>query len=175
MITLDQLRRIMPYAGDRAAIYLDPLNQAMAEFGIDTPARQAGFLAQIAHESGSLKYTREIASGAVYEGRRDLGNTEPGDGMRFRGRGLIQITGRHNYMICSLALYGDERLLDTPELLEQPEDGCRAAGWFWKTRGLNMLADDGDFDRITKRINGGQNGREDRRALWAIAKRVLAC
>ena len=174
MITLDQLRRIMPYAGDRAAIYLDPLNQAMAEFGIDTPARQAGFLAQIAHESGSLKYTREIASGATYEGRRDLGNTEPGDGMRFKGRGLIQITGRHNYRICSLALYGDERLLDKPWLLESVIGACRSAAWYWSAFGLNALADEGDIKRMTKRINGGLNGLTERMAYYAVAKEVLA-
>ena len=174
MITLDQLRRIMPYAGDRAAIYLDPLNQAMAEFGIDTPARQAGFLAQIAHESGSLKYTREIASGAAYEGRRDLGNTEPGDGMRFKGRGLIQITGRHNYQICSLALYGDERLLDKPWLLESVIGACRSAAWYWSAFGLNALADAGDIKRMTRRINGGLNGLADRQAYYARAQEVLA-
>ena len=173
MITLDQLRRIMPYAGDRAAIYLDPLNQAMAEFGIDTPARQAGFLAQIAHESGSLKYTREIASGATYEGRRDLGNTEPGDGMRFRGRGLIQITGRHNYMICSLALYGDERLLDKPWLLESVIGACRSAAWYWSAFGLNALADEGDIKRMTRRINGGLNGLAERQAYYARAVLIL--
>lgn len=174
MITLDQLRRIMPYAGDRAAIYLDPLNQAMAEFGIDTPARQAGFLAQIAHESGSLKYTREIASGATYEGRRDLGNTEPGDGMRFKGRGLIQITGRHNYMICSLALYGDERLLDKPWLLESVIGACRSAAWYWSAFGLNAIADAGDVKRMTRRINGGLNGLAERQAYYTQALQVLA-
>ena len=173
MITLDQLRRIMPYAGDRAAIYLDPLNQAMAEFGIDTPARQAGFLAQIAHESGSLLYTREIASGAAYEGRRDLGNTEPGDGMRFRGRGLIQITGRHNYKICSLALYGDERLLDKPWLLESMIGACRSAAWYWSAFGLNALADAGDIKRMTRRINGGLNGLAERQAYYARAVIIL--
>ena len=174
MITLDQLRRIMPYAGDRAAIYLDPLNQAMAEFGIDTPRRQAAFLAQVAHESGSLKYTREIASGAAYESRRDLGNTEPGDGMRFKGRGLIQITGRHNYMICSLALYGDERLLDKPWLLESVIGACRSAAWYWSAFGLNAIADAGDIKRMTRRINGGLNGLTERMAYYAVAKEVLA-
>ena len=174
MITLAQLQAIMPRAGGRAAVFLDALNQAMAEFGIDTPARQAGFLAQVAHESGSLLYTREIASGAVYEGRRDLGNTEPGDGMRFRGRGLIQITGRHNYKICSLALYGDERLLDKPWLLESVIGACRSAAWYWSAFGLNALADEGDIKRMTKRINGGLNGLTERMAYYAVAKEVLA-
>lgn len=174
-VTLDQLIHIMPAGAKRLPNFVDAINATLAEFSINTPARAAAFLAQLGHESGQFRYMAELASGEAYEGRVDLGNTEPGDGKKFKGHGPIQITGRANHKACSLALYGDERLLDTPELLEQPEDGCRAAGWFWKTRGLNMLADEGDFDRITKRINGGQNGREDRRALWAVAKRVLAC
>ncbi len=173
MVTLEQLQKIMPYARKRAEVFLVPLNEAMHEFHINSPIRRAAFLAQIAVESGELRYVEEIASGAAYEGRTDLGNTQPGDGKKFKGRGPIQITGRANTRACSLALYGDERLLDTPELLEQPEDGCRAAGWFWMTRGLNMLADDGDFERITRRINGGTNGAAERRAYHVVAKRVL--
>ena len=168
-----QLQKIMPYAGKRSAKFLEPLNLAMWEFGIDTPMRQAAFLAQIAHESGSLKYVREIASGDAYEGRRDLGNTEPGDGVRFRGRGLIQITGRTNYRACSLGLFGDERLLETPELLEETVAACRSAGWFWKTMNLNALADIGAFRPITKAINGGYNGYDDRLAYYERAKAVL--
>lgn len=174
-VTLEQLIAIMPEGRKRLPDFVDPLNATLQEFSINTPERAAAFLAQLAHESVRFRYMAEIASGAAYEGRAALGNTEPGDGKKFKGRGPIQITGRTNYKTCSMALYGDERLLDTPELLEQPEDGCRAAGWFWKTRGLNMLADEGDFDRITKRINGGQNGRDDRRAVWEVAKRVLSC
>lgn len=172
-ITLLQLQKIMPYAGKRAAKFLDSLNLAMFEFGIDTPLRQAAFLAQIAHESGSLKYVRELASGEAYEGRRDLGNTEPGDGVRFRGRGLIQITGRTNYRACSLGLFGDERLLQQPEILEGTVDACRSAGWFWQTMNLNKLADIGAFRPITRAINGGFNGYEDRLAYYERAKAVL--
>lgn len=172
-LSLLQLQKIMPYAGKRAAKFLDPLNLTLFEFGIDTPMRQAAFLAQIAHESGSLKYVREIASGEAYEGRRDLGNTEPGDGVRFRGRGLIQITGRTNYRDCSLGLFGDERLLDTPELLEETDNACRSAGWFWQTMNLNKLADIGAFRPITRAINGGFNGYEDRLAYYERAKAVL--
>ncbi len=172
-LSLLQLQKIMPYAGKRAAKFLDPLNLTLFEFGIDTPMRQAAFLAQIAHESGSLKYVREIASGEAYEGRRDLGNTEPGDGVRFRGRGLIQITGRTNYRACSLGLFGDERLLDTPELLEETDNACRSAGWFWQTMNLNKLADIGAFRPITRAINGGFNGYEDRLAYYERAKAVL--
>ena len=173
-VTLEQLAEIMPEGKKRLPDFIEPLNAAMAEFKINTPERIAAFLAQIAHESGRFRYMQELASGAAYEGRADLGNTEPGDGRRFKGRGPIQITGRANYRSCSLALYGDERLLEVPDLLEDPADGCRAAGWFWQSRGLNMIADSGDFDRITRRINGGQNGRADRLAVWAVAKRVMA-
>ena len=170
-MTLDQLKEIMPYAGKRADTFLEPLNAAMDEFEINTPSRQAAFLAQIAHESGSLRYVKEIASGAAYEGRKDLGNTEEGDGMRFKGRGLIQITGRANYAQCGAALGLD--LLAEPDLLEQTENACRSAAWFWQTRGLNELADDGEFKLITKRINGGYNGLEDRRAYYTRAKETL--
>lgn len=180
MVTLDQLRSIMPHAGKRAETFLDPLNRAMEEFEINTPARQAAFLAQIGHESGSLRYVRELASGAAYDTGRlaqRLGNTpeDDGDGERYRGRGLIQITGTANYSACSTALFGDSRhLLDHPELLELPDLAARSAGWFWKSRGLNELADAGDFLRITKRINGGINGMDDRLAYYGRAQKVLA-
>ena len=173
-LKLEQLKKIVPYAGPRAGIFLGPLNDAMDEFGIDTPARQAAFVAQIAHESGSFRYVREIASGQAYEGRRDLGNTEAGDGVRFKGRGLIQITGRANYHSCSLALYGDERLLSTPALLEEVGPACRSAAWFWKSRDLNSAADNGAFRAITKAINGGFNGYQDRLAYYERAQAVLA-
>lgn len=171
MITLEELQKIMPHAGARAATYLDPLNKAMSEYQINTPERQAAFLSQIAHESGSLKYVKEIASGGAYEGRKDLGNLEPGDGVRYKGRGLIQITGRYNYRDCGLALGAD--LIDDPELLESPEMACRSAAWFWWSRGLNELADKGDFKLITRKINGGYNGYQDRLAYFERAKQVL--
>lgn len=170
-MTLDELQRVMPHAGSRATIFLPHLNAAMEEYGIDTPARQAAFLAQLAHESGSLRYVKELASGGAYEGRADLGNFEPGDGIRFKGRGLIQITGRRNYSDCATALGVD--CVERPELLESPEYACKSAGWFWQSRGLNELADQGDFVRITKRINGGTNGLMDRQEQWDRAKRVL--
>jgi putative chitinase len=172
VITLDELKKIMPYAGRRAEFYIDHLNSAMDEFGIDTPQRQAAFLAQIAHESGSLNYVKELASGKDYEGRKDLGNVESGDGVRFKGRGLIQITGRDNYRACGQVL--DLPLIDNPELLETPENACRSAGWFWQSRGLNELADKGDFLLITKRVNGGTNGYKDRLAYYERAQQVLA-
>ena len=141
-LTLQQLITIMPNARSKAGIFLPALNAAMAEFGITTPARQASFLAQLAHESGQLVYVRELASGAAYEGRKDLGNVQLGDGVRFRGRGLLQVTGRANYAACGKALGLD--LLTKPALLEQTVNACRAAGWFWQSRGLKALADAGD-------------------------------
>ena len=175
MISLNQLRKIIPFAGPQAGVFLGPLNDAMSEFSIDTPARQAAFLAQIAHESGSLRYLREIADGRAYEGRADLGNLQPGDGPRFKGRGLIQITGRANYRSCSAALYGDEdALLRHPELLEDVVPACRSAAWFWWFKGLNSIADAGDFRKITRIVNGGVNGYNERLAYYQRAQTVLA-
>lgn len=154
--------------------FFDPLNAAMEEFQINTAKRQAMFLAQIAHESGELRYVEEIASGEDYEFRDDLGNDQPGDGVRFKGRGLIQITGRDNYRACGSALGVD--LLSTPERLEEPDLACRSAAWFWQSRRLNELADLGTqdaFNKITRRINGGFNGMGQRLTYWNRARRVL--
>ena len=171
-VTLAQLLAIMPLARSRAAAFLAPLNAAMLEFEITTPARAASFLSQVGHESGQLLYVRELASGQAYESRADLGNTQRGDGVRFRGRGLLQVTGRTNYAACGKALGLD--LLAKPELLEQTVNACRSAGWFWQTKGLNALADAGDQVKVTRRINGGTNGLAERLALFAVAQRVLA-
>lgn len=175
-MTRDQLLAIMPYAKSRADTFLDPLNVAMVEFEINTTDRRAAFLAQIGHESGQLRYVKELASGEAYDGRKDLGNVEEGDGVRYKGRGLIQITGRSNYLQCSKALFGDDRLIQFPELLEDPVNACRSAAWFWKSRRLNELADGGmkEFGIITRRINGGTNGMADRLALYRKALDCLA-
>lgn len=171
-ITADQLRRIMPNLSQAdAQRYLPYLNSAMNEAGITTPARRAAFLAQLGHESGGLKYFEEIASGAAYEGRSDLGNTQPGDGRRFKGRGPIQLTGRANYREAGRALGID--LENHPERAADPDVGFRIAAWFWRTRGLNGLADQGNFREITHRINGGYNGLADREAYWARARQVV--
>ena len=178
IIDAELLRDIMPYT-KRADLFAEPLDAACAEFGIDTPKRIAAFLANVAVESGSLKYVREIASGEAYEGRDDLGNTEAGDGVRFRGRGLIQITGRSNYERCGAALDCD--LLSTPGLLESPDLAARSAGWFFATHGCNELADADDFFGVCKRINGlnrkthEPNGYEERQAYHARACAVLGC
>jgi putative chitinase len=134
--------------------FLDPINKTLEEFEINTPQRIRMFLAQIGHESGQLRYRKELASGEAYEGRKDLGNTKPGDGVRYKGRGLIQITGRYNYGLASLAL--GLPLLEKPELLEEDLNACRSAGWFWYKSNLNALADMGKFETITRRINGEQ-------------------
>ena len=151
-----------------------------AKAKLNMPHRLVQYLAQIEHESQDFKYDREVwgptPAQARYDVRTDLGNTpqRDGDGKLYMGRGLIQITGRANYAACSLALFGDERLLDHPELLEQPEWAAKSAAWFWSIRGLNKLADAGEFETITRRINGGLNGQDDRLALWDQAKKVLA-
>ena len=136
------------------------------------PARRiAAFFAQLAHESGSLHYVEEIASGDAYEGRKDLGNTFPGDGKRFKGRGLIQVTGRANY-----AEMGEIMKLDltgNPGLLELPENAFKSACIFWNKTGLNRIADIDGFEKITKRINGGLNGYADRLARWGETKKAL--
>ncbi len=171
-VTLKQLQQVMPnLKEERARRFLAPLNAAMAEFGIDPPPRRAAFLAQLAHESGELRYREEIADGKAYEGRKDLGNTEAGDGPRYKGRGPIQLTGRANYQEAGRALGLDLEL--KPELAALPEAGCRIAGWFWKTRKLNDLADRHDFTAITRKINGGLNGQASREAYWKRAQEAL--
>lgn len=158
-----------------AANFAPYLNAAMLEYNITTPARIAAFLAQVGHESGRLRYVREIwgptPAQRRYEGRNDLGNTEPGDGLRFKGRGLIQITGRANYRAVMDAL--GEDFITYPALLETPKWAAMSAAWYWSSRGLNALADAGKFDLITRRINGGQNGRADRVALHEAALTVI--
>ena len=181
VITLPQLLQVMPGARLGAGIFLPSLNAAIARYGIDSSKRIAAFLAQVGHESGQLRYVRELGSDP-YLSKYDtgtlaarLGNSPEadGDGQKYRGRGLIQITGRRNYLACSQALFGDDRLLQQPELLEQPQWACESAAWFWQSNGLNELADKDQFTTITRRINGGLNGLEDRLQLWARAKAVL--
>jgi putative chitinase len=163
----------------RATVWVDALQATCDEYEINTPLRAAAFLAQTGHESGHLAFTREIwgptQAQREYEPpsakARELGNTEPGDGRRFCGRGLIQITGRANYARAGTALKLD--LINHPVLLEALSNAARSAGWFWSTHGLNELADTGEFQTITRRINGGLNGEAERLALYAAAKHVL--
>jgi putative chitinase len=165
-MTIDQLTACLPYA-KKSDIqrFFTPLQEAMKLFNINTPKRQAAFIAQIAHESGSFRYMEELASGEDYDtGSKaiSLGNTpeKDGDGQRFKGRGLIQITGKSNYKAVSKALKYD--FIKSPEKLEEPGPASYSAAWFWESRGLNELADQGQFKRITKKINGGYNGFKDR-------------
>jgi putative chitinase len=160
---------------DRARSFAPFVTDALHEFGIDTPQRQAAFLAQIGHESGGLHFTVELwgptPAQTSYEGRVDLGNTQPGDGYTYRGRGLIQVTGRSNYERMGRALGMD--LVKTPELLASAKFACRSAGCFWQSHGLNTYADSNDFEKLTRKINGGLTGLDDRKLLWDAAKAAL--
>lgn len=171
-ITDDMLRNIMPnLPAAKRQLYLPYLNKAMREFQIATYLRAAAFLAQLAHESAELRYFEEIASGKAYEGRKDLGNTQPGDGVKYKGHGPIQITGRANHAACGKALGLD--LINNPTLITQPPNAFRSAGWFWDSRDLNTLADQRLFKAITKKINGGYNGLEDRQKYYDRALRII--
>lgn len=199
-ITSQQLLQILPNAGQSAGVFVPVLNTAMSRYQIVGTKRIAAFVAQVGHESGHLvrlvenlnysadalrktwpsRFSAELATTVARKpeqianiayGNR-MGNTEQGDGWKYRGRGLIQITGRANYDACGEALALD--LINHPELLEKPQHACMSAAWFWASRGLNTLADAGKFDAITQRINGGQNGASDRQALYAKALKVLA-
>ncbi len=174
-IDADLLALAFLRAADKEVLDLSAvIARTMANRNIDTPLRRAHFLAQIGHESGELRFRAEIANGEAYEGRADLGNSMPGDGRRFKGRGLIQLTGRANYLEYGRALGREEELLKTPEIIETDNDLCvDVAGWFWAKRGLNALADTDDLTAITKRISGGLNGLEDRRRLLKRTKSLL--
>ena len=201
-ITAQQLLQILPNAGPVAGVFVSALNDAMARFKIHSRLRESAFLAQVGHESGQLRtlvenlnYSAEgliktwpkrfnLVSAAsvarkpeqianiVYASRMGNGPAVSGDGWRYRGRGLIQVTGWVNYQACGEALSLD--LLIKPELLEQPAYAALSAAWFWSSNGLNELADAGHFEAITRRINGGLSGQADRLKLWARAAAVLA-
>lgn len=149
----------------------------LARYGImDTPERLANFLGQAAHETGQFRYLAEIwgptPAQRKYEGRADLGNTQPGDGYRFKGRGVFQLTGRANYATVGARI--GQPLEAHPELAERPEVAIQTACDFWQTHGLSLLADQGLEGTITRRINGGTNGIEERRRYVARAKGLMA-
>jgi putative chitinase len=202
MLSADILRAALPAARPTdIARFATPLADACAEWGIDRPLRLASFLAQIAHESGQLRllaenlnysaeallrvFPRHFDAGQaaayarqpqrigsrVYANRMGNGDEAGGDGWRYRGRGLIQITGHDNYVACGTALGLD--LIAQPELLEQPAPAARSAAWFWHRHDLNGLADARDIETITRRINGGLTGLEDRKAHYARACAAL--
>lgn len=174
-IGLDKFQAATDLTDHQAMDWYPHVRAACLEYDITGPVRVAAFLAQVGHESGGFKYTREIwgptAAQKRYEGRKDLGNTQPGDGSKYRGRGLIQITGRNNYGKASKALGVD--LIAVPEQLELKPMAARSAAWWWSTHGCNELADSGDFERLTRRINGGLNGYPDRVNRWEKAKAAL--
>lgn len=178
MISKDQLHSIMPSASaENLEKFAGPLSDTMERYQINTPQRMACFLAQLAHESGCLRYVKELADGKAYEGRKDLGNIIAGDGPKYKGRGLIQITGRSNYS--AMAKVFGQDFLGHPELLEGPVWASMSAGWFWDAHQLNALADVLDFLKISKRINGVNkitglpNGMEDRLKYFALAKQTF--
>lgn len=220
MITLKQLLEIMPLAKGRADPFIGPLNSAMAEFGINTPERQAAFLAQIAHESEQLSclsenldysaeglattwphlFAAKSSNGVplryrssgefapnidartlhrrpqaianfVYANRLGNGAASTGDGWLYRGAGLIQLTGKDNQHACAERFGVDSAAVG--DWLRTPVGACKSAAWFWQQHGCNELADAGDFDAITRKINGGQNGAINRQKYWARAKGVL--
>jgi putative chitinase len=180
--------------------WLQPLEETFAKYDISTPKRQAAFIGQCAHESANFKVlqenlnysaeglmktwpsrfpTKEIAdqyarqpskiAGKVYNGR--MGNTSEEEAAQFLGRGLIQLTGKENYANCGNSIGVD--LIGNPNLLTEPQYAALSAGWFWNKKGLNSLADSGDIDTMTKRINGGTHGLDDRKAKIAKAEQVL--
>lgn len=175
----------MPDAREKdVLVYADPFTYAMADFDISTPKRIAAFLAQCAHESGNLFYKKETASGEAYDtGTKaaNLGNTPEadGDGQKYKGRGPIEITGTSNYRAFTdyvnryIKPIAPVDFLKNPELLETPYWGCMASAWFWKTKGLNELADLDNFKKITIKINGGLTHYDRRIEHWERIKKVL--
>jgi putative chitinase len=135
------------------------LNWLFAFYNIDNPLRVSAFLARIGHECASFNTLEESASGQAYEGRKDLGNTSKGDGVKYKGKGWIMITGKNNYSILSKAYNKD--FVSKPELLKEIEWAAKSCGWYWNLKDLNKLADKGNIKEITRIINGGYNGLID--------------
>lgn len=163
-------------AGERQAAIIRGVGEVLATtlegYDITSPLRIAHFLGQTCHESAGFRTTEEFASGEAYEGRRSLGNTRTGDGPRFKGRGLIQLTGRSNYRKYGNALGID--LENAPERAAEPVLSLRIACEYWKACKINGLADGDDLTSVTRRINGGINGLEDRRLYTSRAKNAIA-
>lgn len=182
-ISEQQLKQIVPAIKAVNLQYAHLISKVVEGW---TKQAACAFIAQLAHESASFNYVREIASGESYEGRIDLGNIHPGDGKKFKGRGLIQVTGRNNYRSCSIALFGDTRLIDNPELLEIPVNALASAVWFWNSRNLSEIMNQPNdwtkvfrgktynrFEWVTLRINGGQNGIMERKSFFERALNLL--
>jgi len=179
-----------------------PLNQTFVKYNINTTLRQAAFLGQCMHESNNFKtleenlhykaeslmkvwpsrFTDKVVADAyannpekiankVYAGRMGNGTEESGDGWKYHGRGLIQLTGKENYERCGSAIGVD--LISQPNLLVDPQYAALSAGWFWNKMGLNDLADAQEYGQMTKRINGGTLGLDDRIVKITKAKQIL--
>jgi putative chitinase len=171
--TKEKLRVVMPRAKPaRIDLCWEPLVKAMNKYEINTPLRAAHFVSQVGHETASFLYMEEIADGSKYEGRADLGNTQTGDGKRFKGRGLIQLTGRANYTAYSKDC-GEDFVADPAKVATDPFVCVDVAGWYWNRRKINQLADRDDVKAVTKAINGGFNGLDDRMDYLYRAKQVL--
>ena len=170
---LDVLRKTEPHAKEWILLGLaDAMPRFVDKFDINTKTRQAHFIAQCAHESDHFKTTQEYASGAAYEGRKDLGNTHAGDGRKYKGRGLIQLTGRFNYTKASDYFHVD--YLKEPELVERFPAAADVSAWFWVNNDLNKVADSDDVRRVTKIVNGGYNGLDSRIAALSKARSAIA-
>ena len=167
-----QLKAIMGVNSKYIPKFLPFINQYASYGRVTTVDRMAAFLGQILHESACLMYTTELASGRAYEGRKDLGNIHPGDGEKYKGRGIIQITGRVNYELLAQE-WNMPELVDEPQLLAEPELAVKSAYWFWDKHKLNELADGRNFATITRRVNGGTNGAASRKAFYDKALTVL--
>lgn len=184
-INRDQLMRAVPALKTnnryvRTDEFVASFNMWATPYHVDTPKRMVHYLAQVMHESGALRYSEEIATGKQYEGRKDLGNTEPGDGMLFKGRGFIQLTGRANYQAFNDSDLCLVDVIERPGLVSQFPINQMASLWFWERNKLNELADLDDgtnseeiVKRITKRVNGGYNGLDERiKYYWALRKQI---
>lgn len=174
-VTSAELRQIMPlHSPERAAEIAAALEAPMVHAELTTSVRQAAFLSQVAVESHELEWLTELSSGEQYENRADLGNTQAGDGPRFKGRGALQITGRANYRAAGQAL--DIDLENNPELAARLDVACMTAGWYWTNRRLNRFADEGNLAEITRRIRGAlgpDSHQAEREAYFAKALQVL--
>lgn len=172
MITRDMIKAIAPNSKEEIiGPLVGYLNKYMPKYEVNNYLRVCHFLAQAAHEAASFRTLEEYASGAAYEGRRDLGNTQRGDGVRYKGRGIFQLTGRANYRDIGKKIGMD--LENNPELAESPEVSVLTALEYWKSRNLNKWADEDNVERITRLINGGLNGFEDRKKYLARCKQVI--
>ncbi|KAF0162819.1 MAG: putative chitinase [Rhodocyclaceae bacterium] len=190
VVTAEHLAAIAGRARPLMANLAEWINATCPQYEIDTPQEYCHFLAQACHETDHFKTLREYASGRAYEGRVDLGNTRPGDGPRYKGRGIFQTTGRANYLQLGIKKGRRDLFINNPELLEQPEYAVWSACEYWQTRGLNDAANHADTDVLKKKyrkniidvspveyigitINGGYNGMDERKKFYAIAQQVL--